>query len=92
MRLIVCPIGALVYVWCEQLDNSFSPTQFTAFAFGIIVLSLILIRFRRGENHIQPSGSMANVLRFIGRHTLEVYTIQLAGSELIVRIFPDIAA
>ena len=41
---------------------------------------------------LQPSGSMANVLRFIGRHTLEVYTIQLAGSELIVRIFPDIAA
>ncbi len=92
MRLIVCSIAAIVYVWYEQIDNSFPPTQFTVFAFGIIVLSLILIRFRRGESQIQPSDSIANVLSFIGRHTLEIYAIQLAGSDLIVRILPYIAA
>jgi hypothetical protein len=26
---------------------------------------------------------MGVVLRFVGRHTLEIYAIQLAGSELI---------
>jgi hypothetical protein len=28
-------------------------------------------------------------MRFIGRHTLEIYAIQLAGSELIVGLVPD---
>jgi hypothetical protein len=34
---------------------------------------------------------MAGVLRFIGRHTLEIYAIQLAGSELLVKLVPDLA-
>jgi hypothetical protein len=34
---------------------------------------------------------MAGALRFIGRHTLEIYAIQLAGSELLVKLVPDLA-
>ena len=34
---------------------------------------------------------MAGVLRFIGRRTLEIYAIQLAGSELLVKLIPDLA-
>jgi hypothetical protein len=34
---------------------------------------------------------MAGVPRFIGRRTLEIYGIQLAGSELLVKLIPDLA-
>ena len=33
----------------------------------------------------------AGVLRFIGRGTLEIYAIWLAGSELLVKFVPDLA-
>jgi hypothetical protein len=35
---------------------------------------------------------MAGVLRFIGRHALEIYAVQLAASELIIKVAPDLAA
>jgi len=34
---------------------------------------------------------MAGALRFIGRHTLEIYAFQLAGFELIIKLMPDLA-
>jgi hypothetical protein len=30
-------------------------------------------------------------LHFLGRHTLEIYVIQLAGSELIIMFWPHLA-
>jgi hypothetical protein len=33
---------------------------------------------------------MAGAVRFIGQYTLEIYAIQLAGSELIVKLLPDL--
>ena len=37
------------------------------------------------------SKAIAGVLHFIGRRTLEIYAIQLAGSELLVKFVPDLA-
>jgi hypothetical protein len=34
---------------------------------------------------------MAGALRFIGRRTLEIYAVQLAGFELIIKLVPDLA-
>jgi hypothetical protein len=34
---------------------------------------------------------MVPVLRFMGRHTLEIYAIQLGGSELMLKLLPDLA-
>ena len=92
MRLLACIIAAAVYVWQEQREFSFSGIQFNAFILGICVLSFSLCLFVRGPSRIQPPESVARILRFIGRHTLEIYAIQLAGSELIIKLLPDLAA
>jgi peptidoglycan/LPS O-acetylase OafA/YrhL len=92
MRLVACLIAVVVYVWQEQLEFSFRPPQLAAFILGIGVLSASLCLFRRGPNRIQPPQAIAGTLRFIARYTLEIYAIELAGFELIVKLLPDLAA
>jgi peptidoglycan/LPS O-acetylase OafA/YrhL len=91
MRLLACLVAVVVYVWQEQREYSFPQIQFAAFIFGIGVWSATLCLFLRGPSRIQPPKVMAGALRFIGRHTLEIYAIQLAGSELLVMLVPDVA-
>jgi hypothetical protein len=91
MRLLACFIAAVVYVWQEQREFSFSQIQVSAVILGIGILSLSLILFQRGPSRIQPPESIAGALRFIGRRTLEIYAIQLAGSELIIMLVPALA-
>jgi hypothetical protein len=91
MRLLACFAAAVGYVWQEQMEFSFSQIHFAAVILGVGVLSLGLCLFHRGPSRIQPSESMAGALRFIGRRTLEIYAIQLAGSELIIKLMPDLA-
>jgi hypothetical protein len=91
MRLLACFVAAVVYVWQEQREYSFPQFQLAAFILGVGVLSLGLCLFRRGPSRLQPPETIAGALRFIGRHTLEIYAIQLAGSELIVKLAPDLA-
>jgi hypothetical protein len=40
----------------------------------------------------QPPEAMVGFLRFISQHTLEIYAIQLAGSEFLIKLVPDLAA
>ena len=91
MRLLACFVAAVVYVWQEQREFSFPQIHFAVFVLGVGVLSLGLCLFRRGPSRIQPPEAIAGALRFIGRHTLEIYAIQLAGSELLVKLVPDLA-
>jgi hypothetical protein len=91
MRLLACFAAAIVYVWQEQREFSFSQIHFAVFILGIGILSLSLSLFLRGPSRIQPIESIAVALRFIGRRTLEIYVIQLAGSELIIKLVPDLA-
>jgi hypothetical protein len=91
VRLLACFVAAVVYIWQEQREYSFPAIHFAAFILGVGGLSLSLCLFRRGPSRIQPPEAMAGALRFIGRHTLEVYAIQLAGSELIIKFVPDLA-
>ena len=90
MRLLTCLLATVVYVWQEQREYSFPQTPFAVFVLGIGVLSLSLCLFHRAASRIQPPKAMAGVLRFIGRHTLEIYAIQLAGSELIIKLVPNL--
>ena len=92
MRLAVCLVAAVVYVWQEQLEFSFPQVQFTAVIVGVAVMSVGMCLFRRGPSLIQPWEPLAAVLRFVGRHTLEIYAIQLAGYEVIIMLLPDLAA
>jgi peptidoglycan/LPS O-acetylase OafA/YrhL len=92
MRLLACFVAAVFYVWQEQKEFSFPPIQFTVVILGIGVLSASLSLFRRGPSRIQPPEPVARTLCFIGRHTLEIYAIQLAGSELLVKFVPDLSS
>ena len=91
MRLLACLVAAVVYIWQEQKEFSFPQIHFAVVVLGVGVLSLSLCLFQRGPSRIQPPGALAFALRFIGRHTLEIYAIQLAGSELMVKLVPDLA-
>ena len=92
MRLPACLITAVVYVWQEQIEFGFSDFQFTVVAIGVAILSCVLSMFSRGPSRVQPPQPIANSLRWLGRHTLEIYVIQLAGSELIINLIPELAA
>jgi hypothetical protein len=92
MRLFTCLVAALVYVWQEQKEFGFPRVHLTVFVATVAVLSLALCLFRRGVSPIQPPQLMTGALCFIGRHTLEIYALQLAGSELIVKLLPELAA
>jgi TraX protein len=91
MRLLACIAALVVYVWQEQREYSFPQIYFAVFVFGIGVWSASLCLFLRGPSRIQPPGAIAGALRFIGRHTLEIYAVQLAGSELLVMLVPHLA-
>ena len=92
MRLLACFVAAVVYVWQEQKEFWFSQDQLATVILGVGVMSLGLYLFRRGPSRIQPPEPIAGTLHFIGWHTLEIYVIQLAGSELIIRLLPNLAA
>ena len=91
MRLLACFVAAAVYVWQEQKEFSFPQTHFAVVILGVGVMSVSLCLFQRRPSRIQPPEIVAGALRFIGRHTLEIYAIQLAGSELIVKLVRDLA-
>lgn len=92
MRLLICPVTAVVYIWEEQLEFSFSDSQLVVVSLFVSLLSIALFLFVRGPSRIQPPEPISGALRFLGRHTLEIYVIQLAGSEVIINVFPDLAA
>jgi hypothetical protein len=83
MRLAACLVAVMVYVWQEQQEFSFAGIYFAVCVAGLALLSILLCFFQRGPSGVQPPHAMGVVLRFVGRHTLEIYAIQLAGSELI---------
>jgi hypothetical protein len=91
MRLLACLVAAVVFVWQEQKEFSFPAIHLAVFILGLGILSISLCLFKRGESRIQPPEAIAGTLRFAGRHTLEIYAIQLAGSELLVKLVPDLA-
>ena len=91
MRLLACFAAVVVCVWQEQREYSFPQIQFAVFFFGIGVWSASLCLFLRGPSRIQPPEAIAGALRFIGRHTLEIYAMLLAGSELLLKLVPDLA-
>jgi len=91
MRLLVCLVTAVIYVWQEQVEFLFTRAQLNAVILGVGLLSITLSLFQRGPSRFQPPQPIAGALHFLGRHTLEIYVIQLAGSELIIKFLPDLA-
>jgi hypothetical protein len=92
MRLLACLVAAVVFVWQEQKEFSFPAVHLAVVILGLGVLSISLCLFTRGKSRFQPPEKIASTLCFVGRHTLEIYAIQLAGSELLVKLVPDLSA
>lgn len=92
MRLLACFITAVMYILQEQIEFGFSEYQLSVVAAGVGILSCGLAVFVRGPSRFQPAKPIARSLRWLGRHTLEIYVIQLAGSELIINLMPELAA
>jgi hypothetical protein len=92
MCLLACLVAAIVHLWYEQRDYSFPQLQFAVFLIGSIVLSLTMLSFMRGASRIQPPEPMVSLLRFVGRHTLEICAVQLGASELIIKLWPYLAS
>ena len=92
MRITTVILAATVAIWQEQVEYLFAPVQLSVLMAGMALLSGILWQFCRGPSRYQPSAVVAVMLRFAGRHTLEIYAIQLAISEVIVNLFPALAA
>ena len=92
MRLLACLVAAVVFVWQEQKEFSFPEIHLAVVILGLGVLSVSLCLFMRGESRFQPPEKIGSMVRFIGRHTLEIYAIQLAVSELVVKLVPHLSA
>ncbi len=92
MRLPAGLITAVVYVWQEQVEFEFSDYQLNVVVIGVAILSCVLGMFIRGPSRFQPPQPIGGSLKWLGRHTLEIYVIQLAGSELIINLVPGLAA
>ena len=90
MRIIAVTLAASVATWQEQVEYSFAPVQLSVLTVGMVLLSIILWLFHRGPSRYQPSLALSVLPRFLGRHTLEVYTIQLGLSEVVVNLFPGL--
>ncbi len=90
-RLLACIVAMPIYLWQEQIEFEFSEVQFGAFFLGTSLLSVSLCLFRRGSSRIQPPHAISHVLHFMGRYTLEIYAIQLAGSEVLIGLLPELA-
>ena len=74
----------------NRRNSRFLRFSWLPFILGVGFLSTCLCLFRRGPSRVQPPEAIAGALRFISRHTLEIYAIQLAGSELIKKLLPDL--
>ena len=90
LSFLTCAAAAVVYVWQEQLEFDFPDTQLIIFIVGVFVMSVILCLFVRGRSRFQPPKVISAILRFIGRHTLEIYAVSLAASEIIVWFVPSL--
>ena len=92
LRLAACILAAIIYVGQEQIEFKFNLLQSRVFILGLVILVLSMCLFLRGPSRFQPPPVLAGPVQFIGRHTLAIYAISLAAFEIIVKLFPDLAA
>jgi len=89
MRLLAC-FAAVVATFGRNKGNtrSSNPVRrlFSASALGPRACG----QFLRGPSRIRPPEAIAGPLRFIGRHTLEIYASSLPAPTL-VKLVPDLA-
>lgn len=89
MRNVTCVVAGLVYIFWEQREFSFNPTQLVIFAISIAMLCIVFCKFRRGPSPIQPPAPATALLQFVGRRTLELYFVDVAVSSVLASAIKD---
>lgn len=92
LRLAACIFAAVIYVGQEKIEFKFTSLQTDVFIVGLAILVLCMTLFMRGPSRFQPPAVVAGAVQFVGRNTLAIYAISLAAFEVIVKLFPDLAA
>ena len=92
LRLAACILAAVIYVGQEQIEFKFNLVQSRVFIIGLVILAVSMCLFFRGPSRFQPPQVLTGPVQFIGRHTLAIYAISLAAFEIVVKLFPDLAA
>ncbi len=76
-------LAASAYWLREVRDYAFDGLQAAILAVLVVLLLMTLLRFRRTDLPRQPPEPFAAVLRFCGRHSLEIYACSLFGMEFL---------
>jgi peptidoglycan/LPS O-acetylase OafA/YrhL len=91
IRVFICVVTAVIYIWQEQKEFSFSETQLTVAAICVVTLALGLCAFSRGKSRVQPPRPIAWFVGVIGRQTLAIYALELVFFELLIKFVPSLA-
>lgn len=70
-------VGFAVYAVVEQQDYGFGLLNTLLLVLGLAGIAMILRDFRRGDSYFQPPSNIRRLLRFCGRHSLEIYAAQI---------------
>lgn len=80
-REIECVAAAIfafgVYGLVETIDYSFSVLHSGILMIGLLAVALLLLTFKRRVLEWQPGPGIGALLRFSGRHSLEIYAAQI---------------
>ncbi len=82
-RNAVAALAGLVYLVTERSDFSFGLAETFVLAAIVGVETVLLAGFRREVSRVQPPATLAPVIGFLGRHTLELYALHLLAFEAV---------
>lgn len=70
-------VAFIAYAVIEWQDYAFSATMMALLVPGLAGIFLLLRDFERGDSRWQPPAGLRRILRFCGRHSLEIYAVQI---------------
>lgn len=70
-------VAFIAYAIIEQQDYAFSLSMTPLLVLGLAGIFLILREFERGDTRLPPPAGLRAILRFCGRHSLEIYAVQI---------------
>lgn len=82
-RFLAAFVAVAAYLVTEPRDFSFDAAQAAVLTVLVAWLAFVLLNYHRGESQLQPPRTVALALRFLGRHTLGLYALQLVIFEIL---------
>ena len=67
----------VIYAFVERHDYAFNAPMTALLILGLVGLARVLRDFERRDSRLQPPSDVRRILRFCGRHSLEIYAAQI---------------